>query len=381
MKRLSIFGMQGLMDTPALERLNLCNPKYLCKHKMGGRCNNVEVLQQKRAAVWNHPNRSLGEGPHGYGLEEPFCTDCSGCNIDMIMCEQSKLHNATTIETTIYEAPPNLIEMLDGFDATCIGMRCDDLFWPGTEFETASLCRKYILGNPDCSNLFMTFNSQNGGCGCYPAGMTKCEKPRQETSSRTYFLTSVETGSRHMGPIPGGCYKADDSKLFLHGGFIPIEFARDAELQTPDDSTTQEVVATFLRESYNTAPLVEDFGLPICVVNTGIHDVIVATREKFLRNVKWYVGLLTPQCSMIVWITTTAPATDDFDQKLNQTKSWNDGVIKCFREEGSSELLDKLFVVDVYAASINYTHDDNSHMVGSWYSNLGTLLYQTFSKL
>jgi len=260
----------------ALKTLNLCNPKYLCKRIGGRRCDSVKNLQQQRAAVWNPPNLSLGEGPHKYGLKNPFCTDCDGCSMGIIMCKQSKLYNATTIESSC---------------------------------------------------------------------------------------------------------KANDGKLFLHGGYIPIEFARDVELQTPDDSTTQEVLATFLRESYNTAPLVEDFGLPICVVNTGHHDRVVATRAQFLRNVKWYVGLLTPQCSMIVWITSTAPATDEFKQTKNQTKSWNEGVIQSFRKEGSSELLDKLFVVDVHAASINYTHADNVHMEYTWYSHLGTFLYQSLSFL
>jgi len=102
-----------------------------------------------------------------------------------------------------YKNPANYV--LDGLDAACVNMICDSLFWPGVEFETASQCRKYILGNPDCSDLFMTHNAKNGGCGCYPAGMTECVNPIPANGRRVYFLTSIETDSRHLGPAPGGC--------------------------------------------------------------------------------------------------------------------------------------------------------------------------------
>jgi len=261
----TVFRLSSI--SPFMKSLIINIPNYSCTRHEGSStgCENLSLMKQLKAPIWNPPNSSLGEGPAAIGLDNPGCSDCIGCNMDFLLCQ-----------------------------------------------------------------------------------------------------------SNGRDPI-------SQDTMSLHGGFIPIEFARDVELQSPSASTTQEVVATFLQEFYNTEQLVNDFGLPICVVNSGHHDVLVATESQFVENVMTYIGLLTPQCSMIVWITTNAPLGNTYPQQIELTRLWNEAVIQSFRSRGSNQLLNKLFVVDVYPASLNATHLDNVHMSDQWYIDLGEFLYQAFS--
>jgi len=73
MKRLSFFVLH---TGRALTTLQRCYPTYRCARISGTRCDGVKNLQQQRAAVWNPPNISVGEGPCKYGVDHPFCSDC-----------------------------------------------------------------------------------------------------------------------------------------------------------------------------------------------------------------------------------------------------------------------------------------------------------------
>lgn len=51
-------------------------PNYSCTSMRGSRCDNLILMKQPKAPIWNPPNSLLGEGPASYGLKNPGCTDC-----------------------------------------------------------------------------------------------------------------------------------------------------------------------------------------------------------------------------------------------------------------------------------------------------------------
>ncbi len=87
-----------------------------------------------------------------------------------------------------------------------------------------------------------------------------------------------------LGQERSGLHRCDRKRL-SYGGYISIEFARDVEIQTPKYSTTQENIAHYLHTSWNKpgSPLVKQWGLPICVINTSAHDTMIVdiTIERF----------------------------------------------------------------------------------------------------
>eukprot|EP01048_Picozoa_sp_COSAG05_P022899 COSAG05_NODE_4750_length_1386_cov_3.205905_2_plen_99_part_00 len=84
------------------------------------------------------------------------------------------------------------------------------------------------------------------------------------------------------------------------------------------------------------------------------------------RNVQWYVTKLLEVCRHITWIQTTAPATDNYDQKSDRILIWNTKVYELL----SSEFATRTSVVDVYNTSTRVIHEDNVHMHSSFYFNL-----------
>jgi len=113
-------------------------------------------------------------------------------------------------KASIYADPrSDMFTTLDGLDATCKSKVCDELFWPGVQFDTAQQCRAYVLDSPLCSNAFFTYNQGNRGCGCYPPGKTECGKVQGQASRNTFFLSSVDAGSQNLGAAPAvGPYHA-----------------------------------------------------------------------------------------------------------------------------------------------------------------------------
>mmetsp|Transcript_45989 Transcript_45989/g.68448 ORF Transcript_45989/g.68448 Transcript_45989/m.68448 type:complete len:409 (-) Transcript_45989:334-1560(-) len=196
--------------------------------------------------------------------------------------------------------------------------------------------------------------------------------------------------------IPSG-----DGRGIVHGGFIGVEFARDVEIQSSRYRTTQENIAAFLRNEYNQESLVEDWGRPICVINTGHHDVMIPniTKSRYVENVRWYLQLMAPQCSHIFWLETTSPRGDsEYIQSRNRTKAWNQGVKQMLSEETQSIILanmdqeqhqeepqgrpllrSKVAYVEVFDASVSYPHNDNIHMDPSWYRSLADMFLEVGS--
>ena len=176
-----------------------------------------------------------------------------------------------------------------------------------------------------------------------------------------------------------------DRKRLTYGGYINIEFARDLEIQTPKFNTTQENIAAYLHTSWNLpgGPLVQKWGLPICVINTSAHDCKLdfITVEGFIKNVEWYLNLFVSECSHIIWLSNTIP-TNDTIHKWPQTeemmRSLDEAVKKLLTH---SRVLNRMSsFINVADESMNWPHADHVHMDDSFYYKLGEWMLETFIK-
>lgn len=180
------------------------------------------------------------------------------------------------------------------------------------------------------------------------------------------------------------------SKTLSYGGYIAMPYARDVLLQSPAFATTQENVLAYLGARVNTLDLHEDFeGNPICVVRAGVHDMAIPkmTTAKYVSNVKWYLGLLQPQCSHVVWLQNTAPllheqqqdnTTPQFPQTVERVREYDRAV---YESVSSSPLRGFVTTMDVFEASIDWTHSDNIHLDSDWNRALGMFFVKLSSKL
>ena len=161
---------------------------------------------------------------------------------------------------------------------------------------------------------------------------------------------------------------------------MTIEFAKDVEMQSPEYLTTQENIMHYIQREWNTLELVHDFGKPICFVNAGTHDSAVGgiTRDKFLENVQWYIGLLRMACSQVFWIATVSPLQETPEpgrpQTINVTRSWNDGIRQLISTSDEYTLDPFVAYIDVWEASRLMPHYDNVHMGAQYYASLASLL-------
>ena len=69
-----------------------------------GRCERMEQFQLLRLPTiqeWQLPNHSVGEGPLANGLSNPYCTDCSGCDSEVISCTMVNVSKADRCKTDV----------------------------------------------------------------------------------------------------------------------------------------------------------------------------------------------------------------------------------------------------------------------------------------
>jgi hypothetical protein len=71
---------------------------FSCTKRQGRRCNlnGVFGIPYRSDRQWYPPNYTLGEGPMAYGLENPYCNDCDGCNSELIVCTSLTINNNRT---------------------------------------------------------------------------------------------------------------------------------------------------------------------------------------------------------------------------------------------------------------------------------------------
>lgn len=153
---------------------------------------------------------------------------------------------------------------------------------------------------------------------------------------------------------------------------MTMEFARDREIQTPIFQTTQENIAHYLKHEFNSIDLVRQWGKPICVVGTGNHDVLLdgITTKDFTSNVHFLLHNLKHVCSHMVWLGNTCNGRESkFPQTMKQMKVWDSAVKEMI--EAEPDLMVMMTFVEVFDASLTFSHSDFIHMSNAWYEELG----------
>eukprot|EP00037_Helgoeca_nana_P016689 m.156899 g.156899 ORF g.156899 m.156899 type:complete len:261 (-) comp23642_c1_seq1:167-949(-) len=157
--------------------------------------------------------------------------------------------------------------------------------------------------------------------------------------------------------------------------YFVVEFARDVESPTIVTNTTQETVVKAMELRIQLEPLAP---MPtVCVVNAGLHDMAIPniTDSVYCENVVWYLRLLQRVCDHTVWVQTTAvflkwPHVGVLHpQRTDRIKLWNLLVERAITLEFGRAVT----IMDVFAASVRWPHEDNVHLNRHWYDALGTV--------
>lgn len=153
-----------------------------------------------------------------------------------------------------------------------------------------------------------------------------------------------------------------------------MEFALDVEIQTPEFFTTQENLVSYIDRVWNTPKHLQEFGMPVCVISAGMHDVKNAniSVQDFLRNVKFLLTNFKAICGHIIWLGSTAPSDVPYRkyvQTIKLMKEWDSSVKEMLRID--AEIRDSISFIDIYNASLNYGHENHLHMNNTWYQILG----------
>ena len=190
--------------------------------------------------------------------------------------------------------------------------------------------------------------------------------PRDKTGpwSKPDMLTEGPTGNaNNYGDIKPWCSDCASctAKLCGRAEYIPVEFAKDREIQTPTLPTTQHIVGNYL----------SDVPRDICIVNAGLHDMEISKgamqSEQYVMNVDSYMKLIRPGCKQIVWIhTSSVKGVEKYIHLQNNPKisKWNKAVDKMLIQKHRH-----VFIIDVFEFS-KQSHVDNVHLNGKYYSML-----------
>ena len=212
--------------------------------------------------------------------------------------------------------------------------------------------------------------------GIGPVGYANMSDCQDCTSCHTHIPhCEVRDASR---PLLEKC------RQIIYGGYFSLEFAKDVELQSSFYKTSQENVVHFVSRTWNAPQMLSDFGKPVCVVATGLHDINLGnlTQTQFLKNVRWYLGLLRKTCDHIIWLTNIAPLAKlgRYAQTKSKVRLWNEGVEDLLSKP--EYISNNFSVMDVFNASLDWPHkneDDNLHMDTAWYRHLAGF-FVTLSK-
>jgi hypothetical protein len=154
---------------------------------------------------------------------------------------------------------------------------------------------------------------------------------------------------------------------------MPVEFARDVEMQSSEASTTQGSLAAMLTNIEKKYGL--EYAYDACVVNTGLHDIVsTVTDLKFTDNVEWYVTkILKPHCMHVLWIDITEPKQDSFAQKAYTVSKWNVMVAERLSRNGGEDGISVLRFSD---KSRDAAYEDNIHIQHGWYRHLSRYILE-----
>eukprot|EP00538_Stauroneis_constricta_P008884 CAMPEP_0119551582 /NCGR_PEP_ID=MMETSP1352-20130426/4789_1 /TAXON_ID=265584 /ORGANISM="Stauroneis constricta, Strain CCMP1120" /LENGTH=400 /DNA_ID=CAMNT_0007597663 /DNA_START=48 /DNA_END=1250 /DNA_ORIENTATION=- len=177
--------------------------------------------------------------------------------------------------------------------------------------------------------------------------------------------------------------------------YFAVDSARDVSLPTKTTTTTQETALRYLRKQYQgtksanttqsssaSSSTQQQDNRAICIVNTGLHDMIIPniTTRLYVHNVLDYWKLLLttdderfhPACAHLIWVSTSA--TMGFDKVIRNDfiEEWNQALLDLFSSSSkrtptqailtASFLRDHITIVDVYDNSLHAKHMDNVHL-------------------
>ena len=155
------------------------------------------------------------------------------------------------------------------------------------------------------------------------------------------------------------------AKLCGQVEYIPVEFAKDREIQTPILPTTQHIVGNYLSNTPR----------DICIVNTGLHDMEInkgaMKTEQYVINVDLYMKLIRPGCKQIVWIhTSSVKGVEKYIHLQNNHRilEWNNAVEKMLLQKHPH-----IFIIDVFDFS-KQSHIDNVHLNAKYYDILAQFI-------
>ena len=151
--------------------------------------------------------------------------------------------------------------------------------------------------------------------------------------------------------------------------YLPVQQARDVELQSPTTPTTQDTVAAYYEQQQQ-----QD----VCILNTGLHEADLMPEISdltYVANVHHYVGLLARHCRAMLWLSTSKTRDDVLEKQSNTHISRRNGMVRAMLQERHRAV----FFLDLWALSDvpkNSTlRDDNVHFKGAYYRALGRYLY------
>ena len=211
------------------------------------------------------------------------------------------------------------------------------------------------------------------------------------------------------GDDPWSCIHKKLSALSM---YFSVEFARDVEIQTDTSKTTQESIAKWLYKSsddmrrWNSlsvsgqninagastshlsrtktdAPerwLVPISDSAICVINAGLHDMLVKniTDNAYVNNVRWYIRTIRGSgvCMHIIWVHTTAVFHHIYLSN-SRIRKWNHLINDMLLD---SEFRDFVTIIDTFEESLNWPHNDKVHLNAEWYRSLAMTLKNLYKK-
>jgi hypothetical protein len=167
----------------------------------------------------------------------------------------------------------------------------------------------------------------------------------------------------------------NNNSISTHAEFLAVEYARDVEFPTPNTTTSQETVALYMaqrrKEKYST----------VCVANVGLHDMklLNMTTQLYLSNVRTYQRLLSPHCSVLVWLSMSAvEGNPQRPQRNGKIQEWNQAVLESMK---TIDRMSSFYYMDVFPKSRRTRHVDNIHLdVDLYYQPLSKLFWSLMTK-
>lgn len=77
----------ALVQSPLKQMHNQCYAHMACDHIKGGRCKLNDLFGLSYPVKWTSPKLLNFTGPLVFGADNPYCTDCSGCNSNFLKCD------------------------------------------------------------------------------------------------------------------------------------------------------------------------------------------------------------------------------------------------------------------------------------------------------